>query len=163
MTVPKIFDMAVEFRSVLLQAEGMTATGIPVPDDAVTQLGGAKNAAVSVAVRKHDSGDEWYRYAISIATRNGGYIMSFSGANRAASGLAAGDPLDVIVELDTSPRTVEIPADLRDALGSAGLLDAFRALSYSQQKAHVDPIVAAKAPETRARRVAKTLDVLAGK
>jgi hypothetical protein len=155
--------MAIEFRSVLLKAEGMSATGIPVPDDAVAQLGGAKNAAVRVAVRKHGSGTDWYRYAISIATRNGGYIVSFSGANRTASGLVAGDPLDVIVDLDTTARTVEIPDDLGNALKSAGQLETFRALSYSQQKAHVDPVVAAKSPETRARRIAKTLEILAGR
>jgi hypothetical protein len=154
--------MAIEFTSVLLQAEGMSATGIPVPDDVVEKLGGAKNAAVSVGVRKSGSGTEWFRYPISIATRNGGYIMSFSSANRAASGLVAGDPLEITVELDALPRTVEIPDDLRVALLSAGTLDTFLALSSSHQKAHVEPILAAKAPETRARRIEKYLQILAG-
>jgi Bacteriocin-protection, YdeI or OmpD-Associated/Domain of unknown function (DUF1905) len=153
--------MAIEFSSVLAQAEGMTATGIPVPDDVVEKLGGPKNAAVAVRVRKARTDAEWYEYRISLATR-GGYIMSFSSANRSASGLVAGDPLEVSIELDTAPRTVEIPDDLRAVLDAAGALDAFRALSYSHQRAHIEPIVAAKAPETRARRIEKTLAILAG-
>lgn len=144
--------MAIEFTSTLLQAEGMTATGIPVPDSVVAELGGAKNAAVTVWVRKTGSGDDWYSYRISIATR-GGYIMSFRSANRTASGLVAGDPLDVKVELDTAPRTVELPAELRDALTASGGLDAFLAQSYSRQRALVDPVDAAKAADTRQRRI----------
>ena len=153
--------MAIDFSSTLLQAEGMSATGIPVPDQVVNELGGARNAAVVVRVRKSGAGTDWYEYRTSIATR-GGYITPFSAANRAASGLVAGDPLDVSIELDTLPRTVEIPDDLRAALEAAGALDAFLALSHSHQRAHVDPILAAKAPETRARRIEKTLAILAG-
>jgi Bacteriocin-protection, YdeI or OmpD-Associated/Domain of unknown function (DUF1905) len=152
--------MGIEFTSELKQADGMAATGIPVPGDVVERLGGARNARVTASVRKAGSGDAWYSYPISIATRNGGNIMSFSSANRAAAGLVAGDRVEVTVELDTAPRTVEIPDDLRAALVAAGALDAFLALSYSHQRAHVEPIVATKAPETRARRIEKTLAIL---
>jgi hypothetical protein len=93
--------MAIEFSSVLKQAEGVNATGIPVPDSVVTGLGGAKNASVNVRVRKTGSSDDWYEYRISIGNR-GGYLLSFSGAHRTASGLVAGDPLDVSVELATA-------------------------------------------------------------
>lgn len=154
--------MAIEFTSVLRQAEGMTATGIPVPDDVVARLGGAKNAAVVATVRKAGSDGDWFSYSISLASRNGGYIMSFSSANRAASGLVAGDPLEVSIELDTAPRTITIPDDLRTALLAAGSLDKFLALSYSHQRAHVEPIEAAKTDDTRARRIEKTLAILAG-
>jgi hypothetical protein len=153
--------MAIEFSSILTQAEGMTATGIPVPDDVVNELGGAKNAAVAVRVRKTGAETAWYEYRISIATR-GGYIMSFSSANRAASGLVAGDAVDVSIELDTAPRTIEIPDDLRIALEAANLLDALLALSYSKQRAFVEPVDTAKAPETRARRIEKIVADLRG-
>jgi hypothetical protein len=153
--------MTIEFSSILTQAEGMAATGIPVPDEVVAKLGGAKNAAVVMRVRKAGTAGDWHEYRSSIATR-GGYIVGFSAASRTASGLVAGDPLEVSIELDSAPRTVEIPDDLRVALVAAGALDAFLALSYSHQRAHVEPIVAAKAPETRARRLEKTLAILAG-
>ena len=90
--------MAIEFESVLKQAEGVNATGIPVPDSVVEALGSKKNARVTVNVRKKDSGSDWYSYDVSIGNR-GGYILSFSGAHRTASGLVAGDPLEVTVEL----------------------------------------------------------------
>lgn len=151
--------MAIVFSSTLMQAEGMTATGIPVPDDVVEKLGGAKNAAVAVRVRKSGAGTDWYDYRISIATR-GGYIMSFSSANRSASGLVAGDPLDVSIELDTAPRIVEIPDDLRDALTAAGALDALLSLSYSKQRALVEPVDGAKSADTRTRRIEKVIGSL---
>jgi hypothetical protein len=147
--------MTIDFGSTLVQAEGMTATGIPIPDSVVAELGGTKNAPVAVRVRKATSGDDWYSYRISIATRDGRYIMSFSSANRAAAGLVAGDALDVEIELDTAPRTIDIPDDLRDSLAASGGLDRFLALSYSRQRSYVDPVEAAKATETRQRRIEK--------
>jgi hypothetical protein len=151
--------MALEFSSTIQQAEGMSATGIPVPDEVVAALGAGKNPAVTIRVKSVTATD-WYTYRNSIATRNGGYIMSFSAANRTGSGLAAGDAVDVTIEIDTTPRTVEVPEDLTSALTAAGILDAFLALSYSKQRGFVDPIEAAKAPETRARRVQKVVDDL---
>jgi hypothetical protein len=152
--------MPIEFESVLQQAEGMTATGIPVPDQVVADLAGPKNAPVAVRVRKAGSSGDWYEYRISLATR-GGYIMSFSSANRAASGLVAGDPLDVSIQLDTTPRTVEVPDDLHSALTAAGRLDALLTLSYSKQRAFVESVTSARTPETRSRRIEKVVADLA--
>jgi hypothetical protein len=152
--------MTISFESELRQAEGMTATGIPVPTEVVEQLAAGKNPPVTVKVRKSGNGSDWYTYRISIATRGGEHIMSFSSANRTASGLVAGDPLEVTVEVDITPRTVEIPEDLTSALTAAGALDAFLALSYSRQRAYVEPIEAAKAADTRARRVDKAVTEL---
>jgi hypothetical protein len=90
--------MAIEFSSVLKQAEGVKATGIPIPDSVVAKLGGAKNASLDIRVRKSGSDSDWYEYRVSIGNR-GGYILSFSADHRKASGLVAGDPLDVSVEL----------------------------------------------------------------
>jgi hypothetical protein len=149
--------MSVSFPSVILQAEGMTATGIPIPDDVVAQLGAGKNPPVTVSLRAAGSNDDWYLYRISVATRNGSYIMSFSGANRDASGFRAGDRVDVRVELDTSPRVMVLPEDLSSALIAAGALDRFLALSYSHQRAHIEPVEAARAAETRQRRIEKII------
>ena len=76
--------------------------------------------------------------------------------------MVAGDPLDVSIELDSTPRTVEIPDDLRDALRHADVLDALLALSYSKQRALVEPIEAAKAADTRTRRIEKVVLELRG-
>jgi hypothetical protein len=154
--------MAIPFTSVILQAEGMKATGVPVPEAVVAALGSAKNAPVTVTLRAAGSTGDWYTYRTSIATRNGSYIMSFSSANRDASGLGAGDAVEVTVELDTTPRTVQLPEDLTSALTSVGGLDAFLALSYSRRRRYVDPVEAAKSVDTRQRRIEKIIDEFGG-
>ena len=95
--------MGIEFTSELKQAEGVNATGIPVPEDVVTGLGGAKNAKVTASVRRAGTDDAWYTYPISIGSRNGVSLLSFSAAHRQASGLVAGDRIDVTVELLPAP------------------------------------------------------------
>lgn len=65
------------------------------------------------------------------------------------------------MEVDTAPRTVEVPADLAAALAAdPAAATAWAALSYSHQRRHVEALLAAKKPETRERRVASTLDAL---
>jgi uncharacterized protein YdeI (YjbR/CyaY-like superfamily) len=55
---------------------------------------------------------------------------------------------------------IEAPDDLRAALEDAGAGDAWQKLSYSHQRQHVEAINAAKAPATRARRIAKAVEML---
>jgi len=153
--------MSVTFTTVVFQPEGMNATGLPVPEEAVAALGGAKNAAVVITVGAPGSGST-YTYRSSLASRYGGFIISLSSQNRAGAKVGAGDTVEVTLELDDSPRTVTLPKDLEEALASAGVLEAFGALSTSKQRAFVDPVEAAKAVDTRARRVEKVVTTLRG-
>jgi len=89
--------MTIEFESFLKQAEGVNATGIPVPAAVVAQLG-AKNARVTVNVRKAGSGAEWFSYPVAVGSRGGEFLLSFSGALRKESGLVAGDSLEVSID-----------------------------------------------------------------
>jgi hypothetical protein len=74
--------------------------------------------------------------------------------HREAAGLNGGETVAVTVALDTAPRTVDAPADLLRALRAApGTLVAWKALSYTHQREHVDAIEDAKKAETRARRI----------
>ncbi len=133
----------------------MNATGIPVPDDVVAQLGGSKKPAVTVTI-----GD--YIYRTTVASMYGGFIFPLSSEHRAAAGLSAGDPVEVTLELDLAPRTVEVPDDLAAALDAASLRPTFDALAPSHQKAHVTSVEGTKNPETRARRVAAVVVKLRG-
>ena len=73
-----------------------------------------------------------------------------------------GDTVSVVLEKDQAPRAVTIPADLQSALNSVpAQARIFTELSYSHQKEFVDWIESARKPETRSRRVANTLDMLA--
>lgn len=132
----------------------MKATGVPVPDEIVEQLGGSKKPAVVVNLRG-------YRYRTTVARMGDGYLFPLSAEHRTASGLKPGDELDVTIELDLEPRTTDVPADLAAALDAAGSRAAFDALSPSRQKAHVTQVEGTKNPETRARRVAAVIASLA--
>jgi uncharacterized protein YdeI (YjbR/CyaY-like superfamily) len=89
------------------------------------------------------------------------YLLSLSAENRAAAGVAAGEEVEVDVELDTEPREVAVPADLATALdGDDAARRAFEQLAYSHQLRHVLAVEGAKAPETRRRRVEKALEML---
>jgi hypothetical protein len=137
-------------------AGGGTTTGLPVPAEIVEALGAGKKPPVTVSIGE-------YRYRSSIASRGGQYLVSLSSEHRAATGLRAGDEVEVDVELDTAPREVTVPADLAAALDAAPAAgEAFRSLSYSHQLQHVLSVDAAKTEETRRRRVEKVLQALSG-
>ena len=75
--------------------------------------------------------------------------------------MSAGDEVDVELELDTAPREVAVPADLAEALDADGSARrAFDALSYSNQRRLVLSVEAAKAAETRRRRIDKAVSEL---
>lgn len=139
-----------------VESAGKTATGIEVPPEVVDALGGGKRPKVAVTVNGHT-------YRTSIGVMAGRCLIPVSAEVRAASGVAAGDELEVEVVLDDAPREVTVPDDLASALaGVPGASEAFAALSYSLQRRHVLAVEAAKAPETRARRVAAVLVAVAG-
>jgi hypothetical protein len=141
------------FRATL-QSNGKTATGIRVPPEVVAALGPSRKPAVRVTIAGHT-------YRSTIATRSGVFLLGVSAENRAAAGVAAGDELDVDLQLDTEPREVTVPPDLMGALaGDARARGFFDTLTHSQKQWYVLPIEQAKAAETRERRVAKAIAML---
>jgi hypothetical protein len=140
--------------STTVELGGKTATGMEVPPEVVEALGAGKKPAVQVTVGGHT-------YRSTIATMGGRFLLPLSAENRTAARVAAGDVVEVDVDLDTAPRTVEVPTDL------AAELDAdpearrrFDALSYSLQRRHVLAVEGAKTDATRERRVAGVLAAL---
>ena len=76
-------------------------------------------------------------------------MLSFSSDKREELGINGGDEIVVTIELDTEPRTVEVPEDLKAALSEkAGALEAFDALAF-RRKEFVRQVVEAKAQETK--------------
>ena len=126
-------------------------TGIVVPPEAIEALGGGKKPAVNVTVNG-------FAYRSTIATMGGKFMIAFSSDKRAATGLKGGDAITVTLELDEAPRTMAVPPDLQAALDKDKAAKAhFVTLSYSNQRRHIDPINDAKSPETRARRIEKSV------
>lgn len=141
--------MSVSFE-VTLPASG--PTGIEVPAELVESFNAGKRVPVIVTI-----GD--YSYRSTVAPYRGPYMISVSAENRAGAGISHGDTITVTLEHDTAPRVVEPPADLEAAFNDATRA-AWQKLSFSHQRAHVDAIEKAKSAETRARRVAATIDAL---
>jgi hypothetical protein len=96
-----------------------------------------------------------------VAPMGGDYWIGVSAEHRAGAGVAAGQLLDVEVEVDDAPREVEVPEDLATALqGDAKARAFFEGLSYTNQNSYVQWVTSAKKPETRADRVAKSVAAL---
>lgn len=80
---------------------------------------------------------------------------------RAEAGKNIGDTVEIVVEEDTAPREVTVPADLAAALAaSKAAATTFEALAYSHKREYVRWIEEAKREETRTRRVAETVSRL---
>ena len=141
------------FRAVI-ELAGKTATGFEVPADVVAALGTSKRPAVRVTIGP-------YTYRSTIAPMGGRFLLPLSAEHRTAAGLAAGDEVDVVVELDDEPRELAVPDDLVAALKrNPAARKAFDALSYSNRRRHVLSVEGAKTAETRQRRIEKVVEAL---
>ena len=137
-----------------IELAGKTATGIEVPAAVVAKLGSSKKPAVRVTIKG-------YTYRSTVATMGGRFMLPVSAEVREAAGVAARDTVDVDVELDTAPREVTVPADFSRALTRAPAAKRFfEGLSFSNKQRIVIAIEAAKTPETRERRIAKSVSSL---
>ncbi|HLZ28102.1 MAG TPA: YdeI/OmpD-associated family protein [Chloroflexota bacterium] len=133
---------------------GKTATGVRVPPAIVEGLGSSKRPMVQVTIND-------YRYRSSVAMMHGEFMLPISAEVRDRAGIAAGDEVDVELELDTQPREVIAPPDFKDALArDVDATRCFGRLSYSNQRRVLIPIEAAKATETRQRRIARAIGML---
>ncbi|WP_328460996.1 YdeI/OmpD-associated family protein [Actinoplanes sp. NBC_00393] len=146
-----------DFRAELQRTGGNT-TGFQVADEIVDGLGGGGRPKVVVRVNG-------YEFRSSIARMGGDYWLGVSAERRAAAGIEGGEVYDVEVELDTAPRAIEVPEDLAAALAGEPAAKTFwESMSFSNQRWHAEQLTSAKTAETRARRLAKSLDLLrAGK
>jgi hypothetical protein len=142
-----------KFQATILLA-GKTATGIEVPPEVVEGLGSGKKPPVRVTIGA-------YTYRTTVAARGARFLVPVSGENRERAGVAAGDEVEVEIELDTEPREVTVPPDLAVALADEPQArQFFDGLSYSQKQWYVLPIEQAKTAETRERRIAKAVGML---
>ncbi|MFF0344892.1 YdeI/OmpD-associated family protein [Kribbella sp. NPDC004875] len=126
---------------------------VEVPAEVATALGGGGRIPVRATF-------DGVAYRGSIASMGGCLALGVLKSIRTELGKGAGDAVTVTVERDTAERIVEIPDDLAAALTAAGAREAFDALSFSHRREHVNAINEAKKPETRTRRITKTINML---
>jgi hypothetical protein len=97
----------------------------------------------------------------TVMVYDGKPYIGFRREIREAAKLAAGKKVTIHIEADTAPRVVEAPPDLKKALkADASAKAAWESLSFTHQKEHVQALLDAKKPETRASRLTKTLAML---
>jgi hypothetical protein len=143
--------MAAKRFTVTLERVGKTATMFKVPFDLEKAFGRAR-PPVLVTIKGHT-----WRTTPGVYDGVGHIVVNRS--VKAATGVDAPDRVQVTMELDTKPRTVDVPEDLAAALlDDAEAKAAFEALSFTHKREYVEWIEEAKRPETRERRLSGTLD-----
>jgi bifunctional DNA-binding transcriptional regulator/antitoxin component of YhaV-PrlF toxin-antitoxin module len=140
------------FKAILGGEDGEAPT-VELPFDARERFGRAR-----APVRGTVNGTG---YRTTVAVYGGVYLIGFRRELRERAGIEIGDELEVTVELDEEPRTVELPPALELALDDdESARRVFEGLSYSNRREYAEWIAEAKRDDTRERRVAQTLERL---
>jgi hypothetical protein len=88
------------------------------------------------------------------------HMLGVSKAICKETGKGPGDTVTVELWKDDEDRTVEVPAQLANAMKREGLLPFFEHLSYTHRKEYCRWISEAKKEETRLKRVQKAVEML---
>lgn len=130
------------------------ATAVEVPKAALETLSTEARPLVVITINGHS-------WRSRIAAMRGMRLIGISAAHRKASKVSEGDLVEIQLELDLAPRTVEEPEDVAAALnGRKALRAAFEHLPFGLRRRHIASIEEAKSPETRLRRIAKLISEL---
>ncbi len=145
--------MSVRFRAPVAQQHG-TSPYVDVPAEVLAQISEKRRVPVAVTVNG-------FTFRTTVAPMKGCLLLGFNKANAAAARVTAGDVIDIEMELDTAPREVEVPVELRQALGAAPQAQAaYDALSYTHRREWAQYVASAKQAQTRVRRAAKAVTQL---
>lgn len=144
------------FQVVLEKAADSEATGILIPFD-VKEVFGTK---ARVPVRGTVNG---FPFRSSLAPMGEGrHYMAVNKTMREGAKIKGGDKVSVVLERDDEARVITPPPDLTRALkANKDARSAWDKLSYTHKKEYVQAVEEAKKPETRTRRIEKTVSQLA--
>jgi hypothetical protein len=146
----------IRFKSTLKQT-GTNTTGIVVPREIMDRLAAGARPALAVRVNH-------YSFRTTVGVMGGRSLLPFSAEHRKASKLEGGDAIEVELQLDQAPRTVDLPEDLEKALKADPDIHAvFLKLAPSRRKAAILNVLGAKAAATRARRISALVSALSGR
>ena len=141
-----------QFRAIVIPSGN--ATAVEIPDDVVQSLGPEARPPVAITINGHT-------WRSRVAIKDGQRLVGISAANREAAGIAEGQQIEIDLLLDTAPREVEEPDDLKSAIDTnPAARAAFDKLPFGLKAKHVREIEAAKTPEVRARRIGKLVETL---
>jgi hypothetical protein len=142
-----------KFTGVLSEASGRGGRWVECPFDARLEFGEARPAVVGTV--------NGAPYRTRLMRYGGKTVMGLTREIRAAVDAELGSELIIEIEADTAPREVDIPPELALALASdAPARVLFEGLPFTHRKEYAEWVAEAKRPETKQRRVAKTLEML---
>ena len=146
----------VRFKGVLTATpRGGGGTLVPIPKEVAAKLGLRGMPKIQAVIAGTP-----YRGSL-MPMGDGTYCLGVLKWIQEAAGVGAGDSITIDLELDTAPRTVDMPIDLAKATAhDKKALAAWDALSYTNKKEMARSLYEAKRPETRERRLAKALESL---
>jgi hypothetical protein len=143
-----------KFKVKLVGQEGSSVAALAAPFD-VRQVFGT---IARVPVRGTING---FPFRSSLMPMGGCHYMAVNRTMREGAACKAGDTVSVVMERDSAPRVVEIPAVLKKALAkSKTALANWKKYSFSNQKEMALAITGAKQEETRDRRLARIIDII---
>jgi hypothetical protein len=101
-------------------------------------------------------------YRSSLMKYSGVFHMGVHKATLVKAKVGEGDRVEVTIELDDEPLPTDtVPGDLARALAkNAAARAAWQKMAPAHKREHVKHVIEAKKPETRARRIAKTIEAL---
>jgi hypothetical protein len=146
----------VRFKGVLTPTpRGGGGTLVPIPKEIAATLGLKGMPKIQAIIAGTP-----YRGSL-MPMGDGTYCLGVLKSIQEAAGVGSGDTITIDIELDTTPRTVELPADLAKGIArDKKATTAWEALSYTNKKEMARSLEEAKRPETRERRLAQALESL---
>lgn len=152
---PALKSAVKRFRVLLEGVEGSEVCGFGVPLDVEKTFG----TRARVPVRGTING---FPFRTSIAPMGGRHIMVVNRHLRAGAGVRGGDTVSVVMERDTEPRVVTPPPDFARAINAnEDARAAWDKLSYTHKREYAEHVEEAKRPETRQRRIERSVAQLA--
>jgi len=143
------------FKAVLQPDATGTGTFVVVPRRLNVELGLKGRPKIQAMIAGHP-----YRGSL-MPMGDGTYCLGVLKSIQQAAGVKRGDTITVELELDTAPRTVDVPQDLAQLLAKDRKAQAaWVKLSYTNKKEIARSLEEAKQPATRERRLDAALQKL---
>jgi hypothetical protein len=125
---------------------------VPVPHEVAAKLGLKGKPKIQAVIAGQP-----YRGSL-MPMGDGTWCLGVLKSIQEAAGVGFGDTVDVLLELDTAPRTVDPPPDLARLIASDKKMAAsWDKLSFTNKKEMARSLEEAKKPETRERRLAAAI------
>lgn len=151
--------MAVRFKVKLERYKDTQVLHVYLPFDVFEAFGTRARLAVKGTI----NGFPFRSSIFPMGPMGGGkFYMVVNREMREGAKVKAGDTVEFVMEKDDEPRTIATPPDLLKALNAKKSVKAlWDKMSYTHRKEYIGAIEEARKPETRARRIAKAVEMIA--